>query len=98
MRNNKPTHPRKIPSERRQNPRDHGTGSLYIRQGKHPMRRYRIGNLSARGVFVETRGFTLPLDAAVDLVYVVSTGKIVKTYHRKAIVAHRSNDGIGMLL
>jgi hypothetical protein len=84
--------------ERRLNTRYRGTGCVYVALRGQKPRRFRIGNLSARGVFVESPSFSLPLDTAVDLVFVVSIGKIVKIYHRKAIVAHRSKRGMGMLL
>ncbi len=84
--------------ERRLNTRYRGSGTVYISTSGHGPKRFDIGNLSARGVFVLSDGYALPLDTAVDLVFVVNIGKVIKIYHRKAIVAHRSRHGMGMLL
>jgi len=84
--------------ERRLNNRYRGSGRVYICTSGQGPKRLDIGNLSARGVFVESSGYSLPLDTAVDLVFVVKLGSVIKIYHRKAIVAHRSTVGMGMLL
>lgn len=84
--------------ERRLNTRYRGAGTVYLMTRGKRLRRFRIRNLSARGVFVESDTFSLPLDTAVELAFVVSTDNVIRLYHRKAIVAHRSKQGMGMLL
>jgi hypothetical protein len=84
--------------ERRLNKRYKGSGFVYVCTNGQNRRKLAIGNLSARGVFVRSSGYALPLDTAVDLVFVVNLGTVTKLYHRKAVVAHRSREGMGLLL
>src|SRR5688572_14887131 len=53
-------------------------------------------NLSANGVFVETRNLGLAKGSIVELAFAINLGPITKIHRRKAIVAHVSRGGTGL--
>jgi hypothetical protein len=53
-------------------------------------------NLSANGVFVETRNLGLAKGSIVELAFAINLGTITKIHRRKAIVAHVSRGGTGL--
>jgi hypothetical protein len=53
-------------------------------------------NLSANGVFVETRNLGLVKGSIVELAFAINLGAITKIHRRKAIVAHVSRGGTGL--
>jgi hypothetical protein len=53
-------------------------------------------NLSANGVFVETRNLGLAKGSIVELAFAINLGAITKIHRRKAIVAHVSRGGTGL--
>ncbi len=55
-------------------------------------------NLSSDGVFLQTDSLCLPRDAIVDLIFVVTLGKVVKLHRRAAVVAHSSRSGAGLYI
>lgn len=60
--------------------------------------RCRARNLSAMGVFLETRTLALPAGTVVNLVFAVDLGKTVRLHRRKAVVAHVSERGAGLMM
>ena len=56
----------------------------------------KANNLSANGVFVETRNLGLAKGSIVELAFAINLGTITKIHRRKAIVAHVSRGGTGL--
>jgi hypothetical protein len=53
-------------------------------------------NLSANGVFVETRNLGLAKGSIVELAFAINLGAVTKIHRRQAIVAHVSHGGTGL--
>lgn len=53
-------------------------------------------NLSANGVFVETRNLGLVKGSIVELAFAINLGQVTKIHRRKAVVAHVSRGGTGL--
>lgn len=60
--------------------------------------RCRARNLSAMGVFLEINSLGLPAGTVVNLVFAVDLGKTVRLHRRKAVVAHVSEQGAGLMM
>ena len=60
--------------------------------------RYRARNLSAMGVFLEIKSLGLPAGTVVNLVFAVDLGETVRLHRRKAVVAHVSDQGAGLMM
>ncbi len=56
----------------------------------------RARNLSANGVFVETRNLGLNKGTIVELAFAINLGTVTKIHRRQAIVAHVSHGGTGL--
>jgi len=56
----------------------------------------RAHNLSANGVFVETRNLGLTKGSIVELAFAINLGAVTKIHRRQAIVAHVSQGGTGL--
>lgn len=69
---------------------------LSVPGGKH--HRCRAKNLSAMGVFLEIHSLGLPAGTVVNLVFAVSLGDTVRLHRRKAVVAHVSERGAGLMM
>ncbi len=50
------------------------------------------------GVFLEIRALGLPAGTVVNLVFAVSLGDTVRLHRRKAVVAHVSENGAGLMM
>lgn len=60
--------------------------------------RCRAKNLSAMGVFLEIKALGLPAGTVVNLVFAVDLGDTVRLHRRKAVVAHVSERGAGLMM
>lgn len=69
---------------------------LSVPGGKH--NRCRAKNLSAMGVYLEIRSLGLPPGTVVSLVFAVALGDTVRLHRRKAVVAHISERGAGLMM
>jgi hypothetical protein len=65
--------------------------------GAKPKRCY-AKNLSAMGVFLEIKALALPAGTVVNLVFAVDLGETVRLHRRKAVVAHVSDRGAGLMM
>jgi hypothetical protein len=65
--------------------------------GARPVR-CRARNLSAMGVFLEINALGLPAGTVVNLVFAVDLGDTVRLHRRKAVVAHVSDRGAGLMM
>ena len=82
--------------ERRLHTRHRARTTVYIVVPGRSGKLCRAHNLSANGVFVETRNLGLPKGAIVELAFAINLGKITKIHRRQAIVAHVSRGGTGL--
>ncbi len=69
---------------------------LSVAGGKH--NKCRAKNLSAMGVFLEIKSLGLPPGTVVNLVFAVSLGDTVRLHRRKAVVAHVTEHGAGLMM
>ncbi|HLG52760.1 MAG TPA: PilZ domain-containing protein [Steroidobacteraceae bacterium] len=53
-------------------------------------------NLSANGVFIETRNLGLRKGSIVELAFAINLGAVTKIHRRQAIVAHVTHGGTGL--
>jgi len=84
--------------ERRLLERNKVSTTVYLSVPGGNVLRCRARNLSAMGVFLETRALGLPAGTVVSLVFAVDLGKTVRLHRRKAIVAHVSERGAGLMM
>lgn len=84
--------------ERRLLERNKVSTTVYLSiPGGSPIR-CRARNLSAMGVFLESRTLGLPAGSVVNLVFAVDLGKTVRLHRRKAVVAHVTDRGAGLMM
>ena len=84
--------------ERRLLERNKVSTTVYLTTpGSGPIR-CRARNLSAMGVFLESRMLGLPAGTIVSLVFAVDLGKTVRLHRRKAVVAHVTDRGAGLMM
>lgn len=50
------------------------------------------------GVFLEIESLGLPAGTVVNLVFAVNLGEVVKLHRRRAVVAHVSDHGAGLMM
>ncbi len=84
--------------ERRLLERNRVSTTVYLRVPGRRVRRCRARDLSATGVFLELESMELPTGTVVNLVFAVSLDNTVRLHHRKAVVAHVSDDGAGLMM
>lgn len=60
--------------------------------------RCRARNLSAMGVFLEIKSLGLPAGTVVNLVFAVNLGGVVRLHRRKAVLAHVTEQGAGLMM
>jgi hypothetical protein len=58
----------------------------------------RAVNLSATGVFLETSNLGLRKGQQVELAFAINLGAVTKLHRRRAIVAHVSRGGTGLMM
>ena len=84
--------------ERRLLERNKVSTTVYLSvPGTGPVR-CRARNLSAMGVFLEIKALGLPAGTVVNLVFAVDLGDTVRLHRRKAVVAHVSERGAGLMM
>ncbi len=84
--------------ERRLHTRHRAKTVVYILVPGQRGRLCRAQNLSASGVFVETVDMGLRKGATVELAFAINLGVVTKIHRRKAIVAHVTRGGTGLML
>ncbi len=84
--------------ERRLLERNRVSTTVYLSVPGGRPRRCRARDLSATGVFLELQSLELPAGSVVNLVFAVSLDDTVRLHHRKAVVAHVSDDGAGLMM
>jgi hypothetical protein len=82
--------------ERRLHTRHSARTKVYLTAQGRSGKVCRAHNLSASGVFVETRDLGLAKGTLVELAFAIDLGKVVKIHRRQAIVAHVSHGGTGL--
>jgi hypothetical protein len=82
--------------ERRLHTRHRARTTVYIKVPGRGGRLCRAHNLSANGVFIETRNLGLSKGTIVELAFAINLGKVTKIHRRQAIVAHVSQGGTGL--
>ena len=82
--------------ERRLHTRHRARTTVYLSVGGRSGKLCRAHNLSANGVFVETRNLGLAKGTIVELAFAINLGKVTKIHRRQAIVAHVSQGGTGL--
>jgi len=84
--------------ERRLLERNKVSTAVYLSVPGGRLQRCRARNLSAMGVFLEIKSLELPAGTVVSLVFAVNLGDTVRLHRRKAIVAHISDGGAGLMM
>jgi PilZ domain len=84
--------------ERRLLERSKVSTTVYLSVPGGRLQRCRAKNLSAMGVFLEIRSLGLPAGTVVNLVFAVSVRGIVRLHRRKAVVAHVTRSGAGLMM
>jgi hypothetical protein len=84
--------------ERRLLERSKVATTVYLSVPGGRFHRCRARNLSAMGVFLEIKALGLPAGTVVNLVFAVRLGDVVRLHRRKAVVAHVSEQGAGLMM
>jgi len=82
--------------ERREETRRKARVVAYLGLKGRPPARCKTVDLSASGALVKTPGRILEHGERVKLIIALSFGKVVKTYHRNAIVVRVSETGVAL--
>jgi hypothetical protein len=86
------------PAERRLLQRNTVATAVYLAARGQPLRRFRASNLSALGVFVEAGDTGLHVGQVVSLIFPVPVEGIIRLHRKKAVVAHVSSRGAGLMM
>jgi hypothetical protein len=84
--------------ERRLLERSKVSTAVYLSVPGGNLVRCRARNLSAMGVYLEIKTLGLPAGTVVNLVFAVDLGRTVRLHRRKAVVAHVSERGAGLMM
>jgi hypothetical protein len=84
--------------ERRLLERNRVSTTVYVSVPGGRPKRCRAKNLSAMGVFLEINSLGLPAGTVVNLVFAVTLGSTVRLHRRKAVVAHITERGAGLMM
>jgi len=84
--------------ERRLLARSKVSTTVYLSVPGGRLHRCRARNLSAMGVFLEIKSLALPAGTVVNLVFAVNLGGVVRLHRRKAVLAHVSDNGVGLMM
>lgn len=84
--------------ERRLLERNKVATTVYLSVPGGRFRRCRAKNLSAMGVFLEINSLGLPAGTVVNLVFAVNLGDTIRLHRRKAVLAHVSERGAGLMM
>jgi hypothetical protein len=82
--------------ERRLHTRHRARTTVYLSVPGRSGKLCRAHNLSANGVFVETRNLGLAKGTIVELAFAINLGTVTKIHRRQAVVAHVSHGGTGL--
>jgi hypothetical protein len=84
--------------ERRLLERNKVATTVYLSVPGGRFHRCRAKNLSAMGVFLEIKALGLPAGTVVNLVFAVNLGDTIRLHRRKAVLAHVSDRGAGLMM
>jgi hypothetical protein len=84
--------------ERRLLERNKVATTVYLSVPGGKFHRCRAKNLSAMGVFLEIKALGLPAGTVVNLVFAVNLGDTIRLHRRKAVLAHVSERGAGLMM
>jgi hypothetical protein len=84
--------------ERRLLERNKVSTTVYLSVPGGRYHRCRARNLSAMGVFLEIKALGLPAGTVVNLVFAVNLGETIRLHRRKAVLAHVSERGAGLMM
>jgi hypothetical protein len=84
--------------ERRLLERNKVATTVYLSVPGGKLHRCRAKNLSAMGVFLEIKSLGLPAGTVVNLVFAVNLGDTIRLHRRKAVLAHVSDRGAGLMM
>lgn len=84
--------------ERRLLERSKVSTTVYLSVPGGPPRRCHARNLSAMGVFLEIESLSLPAGTVVNLVFAVDLGDTVRLHRRRAVIAHVTERGAGLMM
>ena len=95
---NKNTPSEALGMERRLHTRHRARTTVYITVAGGRKKLCRAVNLSATGVYIQTTDLGLRKGQQVDLSFAINLGSVTKIHRRKAIVAHVSRGGTGLMM
>jgi len=84
--------------ERRLLQRNRVSTTVYLTVRGGRLYRCRARNLSAMGVYLEINALGLPPGTVVNLIFAVSLGQVTRLHRKKAVLAHVSEDGVGLMM
>ena len=84
--------------ERRLLERSKVATTVYLSVPGGRYRRCRARTLPAMGVFLEIKSLGLPPGTVVNLVFAVDLGDTIRLHRRKAVLAHVSEHGAGVMM
>ena len=84
--------------ERRLHSRHRARATVYVVAPGRRGALCKANNLSANGVFVETRNLGLAKGSIVELAFAINLGTVTKIHRRTAVVAHISRGGTGLMM
>lgn len=84
--------------ERRLHTRHRARTTVYITVQGGRKKLCRAVNLSATGVYIQTSNLGLRKGQQVELSFAINLGSVTKIHRRKAIVAHVSRGGTGLMM
>jgi hypothetical protein len=84
--------------ERRLLERSKVSTTVYLSVPGGRLQRCRARNLSAMGVFLEIEALGLPAGTVVNLVFAVKLDEVVRLHRRKAVLAHVTQTGAGLMM
>lgn len=84
--------------ERRLHTRHRARTTVYITVLNGRKKLCRAVNLSATGVYIQTSNLGLRKGQQVELSFAINLGTVTKIHRRKAIVAHVSRGGTGLMM
>jgi hypothetical protein len=84
--------------ERRLLERSKVSTTVYLSVPGGRLQRCRARNLSAMGVFLEIEALGLPAGTVVNLIFAVNLDDVVRLHRRKAVLAHVTHMGAGLMM
>ena len=84
--------------ERRILERNKVSTTVYLSVPGGRLQRCQARNLSAMGVYLDIGSLGHPAGTVVNLVFAVSLNDTVRLHRRKAVVAHISDNGAGLMM